>query len=343
MIQLGIIGLGIGRVHLKATKDLSNVKVTSICDTDEKILDMVAQTYHIEKVSTDYRDMLADPTVDAVIVGTPDHLHCEMVCAALRAGKHVLCEKPIALHVDECRQMLDTAKETGKLLMAGQVVRMTPSFIEAKRLIDEGYLGDLYFIESEYAHDYSHMNAWAYNWRKDPLHPRHPVTGGGCHAVDLVRWLTGKDPVEVYAYAMHKCLTDWPCADSAISIMKFEEGLAGKVYVSTGCKREYTMRTVIYGTKGTIIVDNTSDHLSLYVSEHDGSPKFAGRTLHNLSHTIPVKVNNHNFGAEIREFCDCIENGKEPSIPAIEGLKTVAVCEAIIEAAETGVPTKPQY
>ena len=339
MIRLGIIGLGVGSHHLKATKDLTDVTVTSICDTNEKTLATVAETYHIEKTSTDYRDMLADPTIDGVIVATPDHLHCEMVCAALRAGKHVLCEKPIALHVDECRRMLDTAAETGKLLMAGQVVRMTPSFIEAKRLIDEGYLGELYFIESEYAHDYSHMN----DWRRDPAHPRHPVTGGGCHAVDLIRWLTGKEPQDVYAYAMHKCLVDWPCPDSAIAIMKFEEGLAGKVYVSTGCKRDYTMRTVIYGTLGTIIVDNTSSSLTLYLNEHGGSTKFAGRTLHNLSHHIPVKVNNHNFGAEIAEFCACVKEGREPSIPAIEGLRTVAVCEAIITASETGVPQKPKY
>ena len=339
MINIGIIGLGVGAYHLRGTKDLTNAVVTYVCDTDETVLKKIAEEYHVPKTCTDYRDMIADPTVDAVIVATPDHMHCEMVTAALRAGKHVLCEKPIALHVDECREMIKVAEETGKLLMAGQVVRMTPAVIEAKRLIDEGYLGELYFVESEYAHDYSHINGW----RKDPAHPRHPVTGGGCHAVDLVRWLTGKEPIDIYAYTMHKCLTDWPCADSAISIMKFDEGLTSKVYVSTGCKRDYTMRTVIYGTRGTIIVDNTSPTLSLYLNEHAGSEQFVGRTLHEVVHKLPVQVNNHNFGAEIKEFCECIETGKEPSIPAIEGLRTVAVCEAIIKSAETGMPTKPQY
>ena len=340
MIRLGIIGLGVGSHHLMATKDMENVTVCAVCDTNGELLAKVAEEHNVQKASTDYREMLADPEIDAVIVATPDQIHCEMVCAALRAGKHVLCEKPIALHVDECREMLAVAEETGKLLMAGQVVRMTPSFVMAKQMIDDGLLGDLYFIESEYAHDYSHMKP---HWRMDPVKLRHPVTGGGCHAVDLVRWLTGKDPTEVYGYAMHKCLTNWPCPDSAISIMKFEEGLAGKVYVSTGCKRDYTMRTVIYGTKGTIIVDNTSTHLSLYLNEYDGKEKFVGRTMRNVIHQIPVKVNNHNFGAEIREFCDCIENGRAPSIPAIEGLKTVAVCEAIVRATETGAIQTPDY
>ena len=111
MINIGIIGLGVGAYHLRGTKDLTNAVVTYVCDTNEEVLKKIAEEYHIQKTCTDYRDMIADPTIDAVIVATPDHLHCEMVTDALRAGKHVLCEKPIALHVDECRKMIEVAEE----------------------------------------------------------------------------------------------------------------------------------------------------------------------------------------------------------------------------------------
>ena len=339
MLKLGIIGLGVGVSHLKGVLRISNATVKAICDTDPQKLKKVAEQYGIRESSSDYRTMLADPEIDGVCVATPDHLHLQMVCDALRAGKHVLCEKPLSLHSDECKEMIRVAEETGKLLMVGQVCRMSPGFIAAKKLIDDGTLGEVYFIESEYAHDYSAINGW----RKEPALQRHPVTGGGCHPVDLVRWLTGSDPCEVFSYSTHRALPDWPCDDSTIAVLKFHSGLAGKIYVSTGCKRNYTMRTVIYGTKGTVIVDNTTPHLSLFTECFGGLDAFSGKKMKEIEHRIPVRVDNHNFGDEIAEFCSCIESGLPPKISAEEGRKAVAVCEAIIRSSATGLPEQVLY
>lgn len=339
MLNLGIIGLGVGVSHLRGAQRLANVRVKAVCDTNAEKLKTVAETYGIAETGTDYHFMLADPEIDGICVATPDQLHAEMVCAALRAGKHVLCEKPLSLHSAECREMIRTAEETGKILMVGQVCRLTPGFLKAKKLIDEGVLGELYFIESEYAHDYTEIGGW----RKDPALMRHPVTGGGCHPVDLLRWLTGCDPEEVFSYSTHRALLDWPCDDSTIAVLKFREGLMGKILVSTGCKRAYTMRTVIYGTKGTLITDNTSPQMSLYTATFGELDSFMGKKMEEIEHRIPVRVDNHNFGDEIAEFCQCIENGTQPKISAEEGAKAVAVCEAIIRSSATGNPEKVQY
>ena len=154
--------------------------------------------------------------VDAVVVATPDQLHREMTMAALGAGKHVLCEKPMALTLEDCQAMIDASRNTDRKLMIGQICRFTPGFMRAKQLIDNGEIGELFFVESEYAHDYSKIPGTFSNWRLDPL--RHGFLGGGCHAVDLVRWIAG-NPYEVAAFANKKMLTDWPTDDCTIAIM----------------------------------------------------------------------------------------------------------------------------
>lgn len=339
MIRLGIIGMGVGAYHADAVKNNQNAEIAAICDTDEAVLKKYAQMYPDAKAVSDYREILKDSTIDGVCIATPDNFHCEMVCASLKAGKHVLCEKPLGLHSDECKIMIEESEKSDKLFMVGQVCRETPGFVLAKEIIDSGMIGELYFMESEYAHDYTDIRGW----RMDPELMRHPVTGGGCHAVDLLRWLSGQDPVEAFSYSAHKSLTEWPCDDTTIALMKFDEGLSGKVFVSTGCKRDYTMRTAVYGTKGTIVVNNTQPYLSLYLDSFEGKDYFISTKMRNVEHRIPVEQNNHNFKAEIDEFCNCIVNLEKPSISAREGARTVAVCEAIILSSETGKAEKINY
>ncbi len=337
-LRIGVIGLGIGKLYLDAIVQLKEAEIAAICDIDEKKLTAFSAEYGVAKAFTDYRKLLADPGVDAVCICSPDHFHLEMVTAALEAGKDVLCEKPLALHTAECAEMIAAAKRCGKRLMVGQVCRFAPGFAKAKELVAGGVIGDLFFAESEYAHDYSDIGGW----RKEPDNLRHGVTGGGCHAVDLLRWIVG-NPTEVFSYSNKKVLTDWPCDDMSISLLKFSGNVIGKVYISTGCKREYTMRTVLYGTKGTIVVDNTSSTMSLFLEEFGGETKFFGRDMHRIEHRIPVSVNNHNITAEVSLFCDILLHDKPLTIPAEEGAATVAVCEAIIRSAESGKPEPVVY
>ena len=117
--------------------------------------------------------------------------------------------------------------------------------------------------------------------------------------------------------------------------MKFDENTAGKVFVSTGCKRDYTMRTVIYGTKGTLICDNTSPTMTLFTVDEEGVTK--------EPQIIDITVNNHNAAKEFEVFADAILNGKPILTDAREGAKTVEVCLSIVESSQTGKPVKPNY
>lgn len=338
-VKMGVIGTGsFGNMHLIGIKETIGVEVAGVCDVNEDRAKEAAELYNVPYY-TDYNKLLQDETIDAVSVVTPDYLHCEMVEAALKAGKHVLCEKPLALNLEDCKKMISAAKKYDKMFMVGQICRYTPAFVAAKEIVDRGEIGEIFFMESEYAHDYAYMKGND-NWRKRP--DRHGLIGGGCHAVDLIRWFVG-DPYEVFGYSNHFMLPEWPTADCTIGVMKFESGAIGKVFCSTGCKRDYTMRTVIYGTKGTIIVDNTSTHFTLYKAGEKDGDKIYGSDNHCVPVLVPTTVANHNISNEIADFVKLITTDKEVSINAVQGASTVSVCSAIVKSCETGLPEKVDY
>jgi predicted dehydrogenase len=135
----------------------------------------------------------------------------------------------------------------------------------------------------------------------------------------------------------HKFLPDWPTADTGMAVAKFPNDVIGRVFVSIGVKRPYTMRTVINGTRGTIICDNTSEFIQIYEeSVYDAAKitKFA---------QIPVLVSSHNVDAELQDFIGCLNRNEQCLTDVIEGSKTIAFGEAAIKFARTGIPEKIDY
>ena len=333
-IRFAVVGCcNMANRHSDGIEKIPGAELVYVCDIDEEKAKRRSEERGVPYY-LDFDKMIADGGFDAVVICTPDQIHREQAVAALEAGYHVLCEKPLALTMEDCRAIVESSHKAKGKFMVGQVCRMTPGFIKAKELIDAGEIGDIFFIESEYAHDYSHIES---PWRKDPVKLRHGITGGGCHAVDLIRWLAG-DPTEVSAYSNHMVLKDWPVDDCTIAIMKFPSGAVGKVFCSIGCKRNYTMRTVIYGTLGTIICDNRTPEIQLYKSRigEDGKQSF-GPDL------FPVELKDHNAEEEIQLFYDAIVNDLDSPVPAEEGANTVAVCDACVRSSASGKPEIPDY
>ena len=344
ILKVGVISCSnMAKGHMKGVIKHPQAELVAVCDTDEGKLKYTAGYFNVPRRYTDYKELLAQPDIDAVIIVTPDALHKEMAVAALEAGKHVLCEKPLALTREDCVDIAKAVEKSDKKFMVGQICRYTPAFKAAKEIIDRGDIGELMFVESEYAHDYEGFLVPG-TWRWDPL--RNGVVGGGCHAVDLLRWVAG-DPEEVQAYSNHKIFDpELPYDDSTIAIMKFPNNVIGKVFVSVACKRNYTMRSCFYGTKGTIVCDNKSDKFQLYRSEINGvsDPILNPAKMNSeIPVDIPVVINNHNAAAEFEEFADIILNDKPVNTTIYEGAKTVAACFAIVDAANTGKVVKPDY
>ena len=340
LLNIGVIGCSeMGKIHLRGITEIENANLYAICDSarDDRLI-KCKEEFGAEIAVKDYKELLNDKNLDAVILVVPDQVHLEMACAFMRAGKDVLCEKPMCLTLRECEEMMRVEKETGRKLMIGQICRFTDNFIKAKEVIDAGRIGELFFVESEYAHHYGGPTRGYDDWRVTP--ERDGFIGGGCHAVDLLRWIAG-DPAEVYAIANHKCLTDWPTNDCTVALYKFPNNVSGKVFTSIGCKRPYTMRSVFYGTMGTVICDNTSDHILLYEDRNDGDLNWRDEAR---AEKIPVVVNNHNTKGEAGVFVDALLSGAEKMpINSIEGAKTVAVAAATIESAREGKVVKIMY
>ena len=330
IIRSAHIGMKFGMSHIEGAIAYG-AEIAAICDSDPSNLKFAGERYNIgeDKWVSDYHDLLSRKDIDLVTVAVPDQLHREISCDFLRAGINVLCEKPLALTREDCEEIIKAERESGAKFMVGQICRFTPAFEKAKEIISSGQIGEIYFAESEYAHDYG---SFLETWRAEP--ERHGVIGGGCHAVDLLRWLVG-DPKEVFAYGTHKLLPMVTYDDATIAVLKFDEETAGKVFVSTGCKRDYTMRTVIYGTKGTIICDNTSPEMTLFTVDEKGLIK--------EPEIIKIPVNSHNAAREFEVFADAIKNDSPVETNAVEGAKTVEVCRAIVKSSVTGEIVKPNY
>ena len=342
-LRLGVIGGGdFSAYHLNGIEKAPNAMAVAICDLNRESALEKARMFGIpeDSVYTDYHDLLAREDIDAVTIPLPDQEHKNATVAALRAGKHVLCEKPMALDLDECKEMIKVAKETGKQLMVGQIGRYQSSFNMVKKMVEDGVIGELFMIESEYAHDYSEIGGHGTQWRITP--EREPIIGGGCHAVDLIRMIAG-NPEEVFGYANNKCLTTWPIHDCTMAVMKLPNGVIGKVMTSTGCKRNYTMRSAVYGTKGTIIFDNSNPTISLFKGRFTDDPDFDGYKQRELEIKLPVVVDDHNFTGEVQDFCRCVMNDEPVPTTGVEGASTVAVCLAIVESFKTGEKVKPDY
>lgn len=333
--RIGVIALHMGFAWAKAAASNPLTELTMVYDKNYDRNDTIDKKFFessgckiLKKEEDIYKAGL-----DVIIVATPDHFHVEQSIKALNAGSNVICEKPLAPTVAECKKIIAAVKKTGKMFMTGQVCRYAPGFVLAKKLVDEGRIGEIAFIESEYAHDYAKAPGFD-NWRKDPKIKREGFIGGGCHAMDLVRWFVG-NPLEVTAYMNKKLLAvnDWPTNDTGVAICKFKNDIIGKVFVSVGIKRPYTMRTVICGTQGTIICDNTSPSIQIF------EEKLITQTGSAFS-TIPVNINNHNVAAELDDFVKCLDKGLPILTDVYEGTRTVAFGEAALKSASTGAPVK---
>ena len=338
-LNIAVIGCGqIAKMHIPAVLAKKECNLYAVCDcADDNRMQLRMEEVGMpdfckEHAYTNYMDLVNDPNVDVAIVTTDDYTHAEITCAFLRAGKHVLLEKPMALSNEDCLKMLQAEKESGSRLMVGQVVRYNPNFARAKKMVENGDIGELVFVESEYAHDYIRSRGYK-DWRVTP--DRHGIIGGGCHAVDFLRWVAG-NPTEVTAYSNHTYLTEWPADDTTIAIFKFPNNVIGKVFASIGVKRNYTMRTCLYGTKGTIIFESRGTEIFLYQEDHNGNYYTCPRKLA----TTPQ---GHNMMDEVKDFIDAIVQNKPNPISSIEGASTVAVCRAAVESAQTGAPVQIKY
>lgn len=323
-LKAGIIGLRMGWSHAEAIVAVGGAKVAAVCDVDEERLATAAREFGAEQAETDFRRLVQNRALDFIVVASPDHFHCEHTIAGLEAGKHVLCEKPMAPSIEECRRMVEAAQTAGRKLMIGHLVRFTPIFQILKRMRDEGEFGEVYYVGTEYQHDYSKVGG---AWRFDPRVGRHVYLGGGCHAVDLMRFFLG-EVIEVVAMGNHFSCLQMPNDDCVLATYRTAAGHIGKVFVAGGAKRPYALTLAVYGTSGSALASNVNPEAQVWLTRLEGMGE---RWM-----TIPAGVESHPVRAQMSHFLTCIRDDLQPLIDGEDGMRTVAAAIAAVESTGSG-------
>ena len=345
MIKVGVIGTGgISGVHLGGYSRNPNVEIYALCDINEKNLAKRAEEYKVSRTFTDYREMLALKELDAVSVCTWNSAHAECAIAALRAGKHVLCEKPMALNTAQAQEMEKAAKENDKLLMIGFVRRFGNDCAVLKDFIDNGSFGEIYYAKAQYLRRKGCPGGWFGDKSRSG---GGPLIDLGVHVIDLCRYLMGgPQPVSVYGATFNKLgdrchIKDargysstvvskddiFDVEDMATALIRFDNGAVLSVEASFSLNIEKDVGNIeLFGTKAGCKLD---PELTIFTDMNDylANVKLAQSTALSFDGL---------FDNEINHFVECIETGKPCRNPAQDGVTLMKILDGIYESARTG-------
>jgi len=247
-MKFGVIGAGeIGALRVDSLRDHPDTEVVAVADLDESRAARVARRAGARSV-VDWRSVLDDSEIDAVVISTPLPLHEEMAADALRAGKHVLIEKPLANTLEGCRRLVDLSASTGRVLAVGFNHRFYPSARFLKQVLDEGRLGEIDHVRAFGGHDGlpSLKEEWMYEY---------PAAGGGAmwdvgiHVTDLVRYIAG-ELTEVYGVAGNRVWDLGQSEDNAMALFKGERNIPVLYQASWSEWAGYHWYVDVYGTQG---------------------------------------------------------------------------------------------
>lgn len=345
MIKVALIGNGsIFEEHIAAYKKCEDVEVVALCDIVEERVKEKGAKHGVKNLYTDMNKMFAENEIDAVSVCVPNCSHCECTVAALRAGCHVLCEKPMALNEEQAKLMEEEAKKAGKVLQIGFVRRYGNDCKILQDFLKAGYFGDLYYAKATYLRRHGNPGGWFGEKAKSG---GGPLIDLGVHVLDLVRYLCGNPkPVSVYGATFRK-LYDRPdvkgyhrylsasatdhdvcdVEDLASALIRFDNGFVLSLEASFSLNiKEPVGNIELFGDKGGA---RLSPELELY-SEVNGY--MCDTTLK----TNTALEFGNIFYQEIRHFADCVQGKAECIAPAHDGVEIMRILDAIYESARTG-------
>ena len=316
---LGTADIAIRQV-IPATQQSQTGRVAAIASRSAEKAVQAARRLSIERHYGSYEHLLADPNLDAIYIPLPNSMHLEWATKAAEAGKHILCEKPLGVTAEECRQMVNSARKNNVLLTEAFWYRHHPQNQLVKSLAAAGSLGDLKIIRG-------YLQGKAHNPETNIRFSTELAGGtlldGGCYAVNLCRWLYDREPSVVSA--MFEYDDHYKVDVAFYGILKFGDGQFG--FASSGYRHARNVSYEVYGDRGSAFVESfmTADHKSTTVRlVIDGE----------VSERKFPPVNAYTLQAD--SFARCAREGAETLTPAEDAIKNMAVIEALIESGRTG-------
>lgn len=332
-IGVAVIGSGSIATHRHAPEYAAhpNVEIIAFVDRVTERAEKLAKKYGARAFSK-WEEAVALKDVDAVSVCTPNALHAPISIGALKAGKHTLCEKPMATSDAEAREMIAAAQKAGKFLMIGHNQRLAPLHVKARQLIAEGVIGKVLTFRTSFAHP--GPESWSIEGATGWFFDRKQAFVGsmgdlGVHKADLMRWLLAEEFTEAAAMVEHLHKPQGDVDDNAVCILRSASGAVGVLVASWTHNPGEDNTTVLYGTRGILRL-GADPRFSVIVELQGGEKQYyeIGRIQTNES-------GGQSDSGVIREFVSSILTDTPPKIDGEEGRRSLAVILACLKSAQT--------
>jgi UDP-N-acetyl-2-amino-2-deoxyglucuronate dehydrogenase len=339
-LGFGIIGCGmIANFHARAIAEVRGAKLMGGFDAVPAAADKLAANFGC-KPYYNLSDMLADPDVDVVTIGTPSGAHLEPAVAAARAGKHVIVEKPLEVTLRRCDKIISECEKAGVVLSTIFPSRFHDASLELKRAVDRGRFGRLTLgdavVKWYRTQAYYDSGAWRGTWKLD---------GGGAlmnqaiHSVDLLAWLMGP-VVEVRAQTALLAHDRIAVEDTAVATVRFANGALGIIEASTAAYPGYLKRIEISGSVGSAVLEEEDlvkwDFAKKMKADDAILQKMSQKKSSGGGAADPAAIGHHGHARQFQDVVNSIRKGTKPQIDGPEGRRAVEIILAIYKSAETG-------
>lgn len=344
-LNVGVIGVGsISNEHIQAYQKNENVNLIAFCDIDSKQLEKMGEQYGVKNLYLSKEEMLKNPDIDAVSICTWNAAHAECTIAALNAGKHVLCEKPMATNKEDAEKMLQASIKNNRLLMIGFVRRFGNDTEILQEFINSDFFGDLYFAKAQYLRRHGNPGGWFGDKSRSG---GGPLIDLGVHVIDLVHYLLGQPKVKsVYGATFKKldsrnALKDeteyssvsksdddiFDVEDLATAMIRFENEAVLSIDASFNLNLKTDVGKIeLFGTNGGACIDPEIE-LFTDMNGYLTDINFKGTTSLDM---------NGLFQNEINHFVNVLLDEVACLAPAKDGLEIMKILDGIYESARTG-------
>ncbi|KQU60832.1 dehydrogenase [Bacillus sp. Leaf406] len=331
-LKIGVIGCGSIAKHRHIPEYMANehAEIVAVCDVVKDRAEEMADQIGA-KAYTDYKDLLKDESIEAVSVCTPNALHAPISVDVLKAGKHVLCEKPMATSTEEAEAMIVAANEAGRKLMIGHNQRFVPSHQKAKELISKGEAGKIYSFRTAFGH--GGPEGWSVDGKDSWFFKKEEAFIGamgdlGVHKTDLMRYILGEEFVEVGAFVETSSKENADVDDTAVCVLKTESGTIGTLAASWSYQKEDNS-TVIYGEKAVLRLEEDPVN-SLVVQYSTGEV-----VKYELGGIQTNDDGGQSASGVIDRFVTSVVEDVPAAVPGEEAMKSLQVVLGALESSKT--------
>jgi len=338
VVRWGVVGCGqiaYDKV-MPALAAAANCEIVGLCDPDPASLQRAHATHPQARAHTELADLLADPAVEVVYLGTPNFLHARQAIAAAEAGKHVLVEKPMALSAAEGREMVAAAERAGVKLMVAYMTLFNPAYQMAKRIVDTGLLGEVVAVRGRHSYPIlPERISSAAAWRLDPRQGGGPLMDVGVYPTFNLRELTGRRIASLTAIGTTRRLHGRTDYDSITFAFLLEDGTPGVI------ESGFTYSSSLIELEGTTGRLSLSGHITQSIQGRlEVELWLAGQRqpMERLTDEVVPEGLPHfsNYLGEVQHFAHCVITGQEPIASGRKAIADLVVTDAVRESLRTG-------